>query len=89
MSSRAIPASPVLTVYPNPSNGGFVVLNDRPALIRIYDLLGREICSRQAERAGSVWLDLPGLSSGVYFLRASDIQNRREQSPAIKITLVK
>jgi hypothetical protein len=78
-----------VTVYPNPSNGGFVVLNDRPEVLRIYDLLGREVYSQQVERAGSVWLELPGLGSGTYFLTATSLVSSRDNSPTVKITLVK
>jgi hypothetical protein len=81
--------TPTLSVYPNPSNGGFVVSYDRPAWLRVYDILGQEVYSQTVERPGSIWLDLPGLSSGIYFLKATNTTDSRKSSPAVKITLIK
>ncbi|HEY3295832.1 MAG TPA: T9SS type A sorting domain-containing protein [bacterium] len=78
-----------LAVYPNPSNGGFVVTYDRPALLQMYDVLGQAVYAQRVQSSGSIWLDLPGLSSGTYFLKATNTTDGREQSPAVKITLVK
>jgi hypothetical protein len=86
---RPLPATPALTVYPNPSNGGFVVTYDRPAMLQIYDLLGREVYTQEVERPGSVWLNPPGLSSGIYFLKATITNGSREIIPPAKIILLK
>jgi hypothetical protein len=86
---RPLPVTPVLSVYPNPSNGGFVVTYDRPALLQMYDVLGQEVYSQRIQRPGSVWLDPPGLSSGIYFLKVTNLTGSRENIPPAKIILLK
>jgi len=86
---HAAPRARALTVYPNPSNGGFIIMMDRTEELRIYDLLGCEVYSHSLTGPGLVRLEVPNLSSGTYFLRTINGDGRRDNTPAVKITLVK
>ncbi|WP_181163683.1 T9SS type A sorting domain-containing protein [Pontibacter mangrovi] len=61
-----------MQVFPNPSHGE-VHLSEPYELVRVYDMLGREV-HRQTYRGPGVPLQLGHLSPGVYTLR---IQNRK------------
>ena len=57
-----------LEVYPNPSQGHFVVTNLKPGTVQLVDLSGRLIVNRQVGYSDEEF-DLDGLQPGVYILR--------------------
>lgn len=62
-------AEPILTVYPNPSNGSFTISlpnNVKAHDLRIYDLSGRTV---QQIQVSSTSVAVNGLSSGMYILQ--------------------
>jgi hypothetical protein len=62
-------------VYPNPSNGSFVItgnfINNQPVVISITDLIGAEFF-RQIFTTEIIQIELEELNSGVYFLKIED-----------------
>ena len=70
-------AAPVtLLLYPNPAplGGGATVelrgWTSGPATLTLYDVLGRTMRVTPAASGGTTYLDLSGMASGVYLLRA-------------------
>jgi len=59
-----------ITVYPNPNNGQFTIINSLSVQLNITDLSGREVKQLSLE-AGSTTLDLTNEESGVYFVKIS------------------
>lgn len=60
------------SVWPNPA--GNVVYVDAPAaaLVRVYDMQGREVLVQQVDAARPFAVELGGLEAGVYLLRVGD-----------------
>ncbi len=59
-----------LRIYPNPTNGVFVVELLSPSeKIMVYDISGREIKAYKVNGFGEVEIDLSGYSKGVYLIR--------------------
>lgn len=71
-SQPAFPANPLLTVWPNPTNGLVTVRWDvsGPFSYALYDLLGRNIINGSGSGSQSLSLNLNDFPSGVYFLRS-------------------
>lgn len=75
----AIPAGFRLSNYPNPFNPTttiqFTIVDRQPTIVRVYDLLGREVSTlvNEVKEPGTytVQFDGSGLSSGAYFTRVS------------------
>ncbi|HOC94584.1 MAG TPA: T9SS type A sorting domain-containing protein [Candidatus Cloacimonadota bacterium] len=70
----APPLSASLLCHPNPLRAGKAlnIRSGRPLRqLRVYNLRGQLVLSRELQaRRGTLTLDLPGLSSGIYLLRA-------------------
>ncbi len=69
---KSLPATPHLTVYPNPASGFAVI--DSPLAARVLDALGRVV---HATPAGQPRLDLKGLPPGAYVVRTTDGRTAR------------
>ena len=55
-------------IYPNPSSGVlFIAQNDEDVLVKISDMLGRQLLETMIKK-GKSSIDLTGLSRGIYFL---------------------
>lgn len=61
-----------INVYPNPSNTGFIVIENVIDFVRLFDPLGREVMlkNRQADASNTVQLDVSKLYPGIYFIHA-------------------
>lgn len=61
------------TVQPNPSNGGFALVNPTrsSAQVTMMDATGREVLGMRLVTAHTTWMDVSGLGAGVYYLHAS------------------
>ena len=57
----------LFTIFPNPSNSSSRIILDKPALIEVFDLLGRSIATSAMPL--SEWTFFP-TSPGTYFIRA-------------------
>ncbi|MBP3762405.1 MAG: T9SS type A sorting domain-containing protein [Bacteroidales bacterium] len=77
--ARDVAVNPVdalrLVVYPNPASSSVTVLLPQVADITLYDLMGRRLHSLQG-REGENTIDLNGLPSGLYLLRAAGAVQR-------------
>lgn len=58
-----------LDVYPNPTNGLFMIENPSMESIEIYDALGRIIFTDN-NRSGRIVVDLSNYDTGIYFIRS-------------------
>ena len=56
------------SVWPNPASGSVTIATDRPIVVTLLDVSGREVL-RQALPAGGARVDISRLMQGVYFLR--------------------
>lgn len=59
-------------VYPNPVNNGMLFLS-RPADVVLYDISGRKV----AEKKEASFLNVDGISKGVYLLQTADGTSRK------------
>lgn len=59
-------------IYPNPSNGDIIVVENVADFVRVFDPLGREIFlpNRTADANGKVMLNVSDLRSGMYIIHA-------------------
>jgi hypothetical protein len=61
---------PDLEVYPNPSQGKFVIRTDfSPSSLDLFDLTGRSYTVNYTENTGEIVLDLSNFMAGSYLLR--------------------
>ncbi|WP_130734750.1 T9SS type A sorting domain-containing protein [Flavobacterium sp. J27] len=62
-----------LTVYPNPSNGLFIISNKNAKIINeitVYDITGKNIFTRKnLESSSEIKVDLSNASNGIYFMK--------------------
>ncbi len=61
-----------ISVFPNPTDGRFIVRNDgeaAPLVISILDATGRAVSNARSVGKGDARFDISGLSDGVYLLR--------------------
>ena len=61
-------ADNIVRIYPNPSNGTFVIDlkdNDNNSEVRLFDLTGREIFYSK-ENSGLIYVDAQGLNAGMF-----------------------
>jgi Zn-dependent metalloprotease len=66
-----------LEIYPNPAHDNLIITAQQNiSAIRVIDMLGKTIISRDAENEKSVTLDVSALPAGVYFVKvnAGDVQ---------------
>jgi photosystem II stability/assembly factor-like uncharacterized protein len=68
VAGGSIEAGPELSIYPVPASGWLHVQPGQRSHIEVLDLLGRVVC-REVDMGSGV-LDIRGLSSGFYVLRA-------------------
>lgn len=59
-----------MKVYPNPSNGKVSVEAEGLVSVAVYDILGQEVMQNSVSD-NAITLNLNGLQSGVYFIKAS------------------
>jgi len=69
-------------VYPNPSNGQFVIETDNNWTMMVYDITGRIVASQQITK-GSNDINLLGQPSGLYMVRLFN----KEQTQTIRIVI--
>jgi hypothetical protein len=55
-----------ITVYPNPTNSTFVIDYDKAGLIKLYDMLGKEVLNQTFN--GKTEININHLHSGIYFV---------------------
>lgn len=69
---KAIETAPDLVIYPNPGDGVFYLSRkpdtDKP--VEIFDLLGQRIPVKLQYTDGSCWVDMNGMSNGIYIVKA-------------------
>ncbi len=58
----------LLEVYPNPSDGHFVITNLKPGILQVVDLSGREIIHYQVGYTDEQ-INMNGMKPGIYILR--------------------
>ena len=76
-----------LSVYPNPSNGHFVVAVDKRmgnAAVQVYSVYGQKVYSGATDADGRADLDLVGVSPGVYFLEVFNEKERLSRRVVVK-----
>lgn len=63
-----------LSIYPNPATSRFYIETTKypGAIIKIYDLQGKLIYTRQIDETGYAAIDVGGYASGMYLLRIGD-----------------
>ncbi|MBI4931305.1 MAG: PKD domain-containing protein [Bacteroidetes bacterium] len=60
----------IITIYPNPSNGVFVVVSEiKLSHIEIYNLLGKMVLNVPANQSTHLPINLSALTDGIYFLQ--------------------
>ena len=59
---------PEVSVYPNPTNGVFVVKGEAMERVEVYNMLGEMVCADNIHSDSHV-MDLKGCSGGMYLLR--------------------
>jgi len=72
------PAS--INVHPNPTNGRVQLEMPAPGVVELFDLNGRRVWQERLPQ-GTQWVDLQGVTSGVYLLRA-------EGTPATRVVIM-
>lgn len=72
LRTDAVAAKDAFAVYPNPVDTGVLYLN-RPADVVLYDLSGRKI----TEKTNASYLDVSGISKGIYLLEADQKTSRK------------
>ena len=60
-----------LQIYPNPTDGKIFVEANGLISVTVYDILGQEIMQQSDASGNAVTLNLSGLQSGVYFIKAN------------------
>ena len=89
---RTVPAAPTLSVFPNPTRGtasvAFASALPEAARIAVVDVLGRVVLRREVA-AGTVGVrvELGGLPSGVYGVRAVGAESR--QAATARVTVIR
>ncbi len=77
----------VFSVFPNPSNGNFNVVFNKPlngAVINLYNTLG-EVCFEEKSTTGLIReINLKNISSGVYFMKISSDNKQSVQKIIIQ-----
>jgi hypothetical protein len=63
-------------IYPNPSDGSFVLENNVESKVIIYDLSGRALLEKRFVQ-GEHQLDLTKLSAGIYILQSASVSEAR------------
>jgi|GEM_PF-6254026 len=66
-----------IIIYPNPNVGMFNIKFSKniPDEIRIFDLLGREVCQNLNNKSYNLIIQIDGLPSGIYLLRINQKNN--------------
>jgi hypothetical protein len=59
-------------LYPNPNAGVFTVVLRSESRVRVTDVTGKLVYSRDAVDQGKHVVELPGVDKGVYFVTVSD-----------------
>lgn len=70
-----------ISVYPNPSNGIFTIVNENITKIEVYDLVGKLVLKQENEFGVSSF-DLNQYPAGIYLAK---ILNKNNQSNTIKL----
>lgn len=66
LERAAAPASPELTLYPNPTDGVFYLSGDEEGVISIFDMSGKKVSALITDPTGQTRLDLTGYAAGLY-----------------------
>lgn len=70
LSTSGFEAISSLKVYPNPSNGMFMVDSSEAVVVAIYDITGKKIIEKNIS-AGTNVLDISNCTSGIYILKVA------------------
>ena len=66
-------------IFPNPTNGILTIKNptfaENETFVNVYDILGNEIIKNNKVDNISKNIDMSNLSTGLYFVRITDINN--------------
>jgi hypothetical protein len=73
----------VYKIYPNPSNSIFTIEIDKNALIEVYDLVGKQIVTKNIF-TGTNTLDISSYENGVYFAKITNTDNQTQTVKLIK-----
>jgi hypothetical protein len=68
----------MLTIYPNPTSGGYIRFNQAVSSLQIFDLSGRMILD-QNHISENQFIDISTMGRGVYVYRVVNAENRRVQ----------
>jgi hypothetical protein len=71
-------------VYPNPSNGVFMIDTVTKMQLSVYDLVGNQILSQEATE-GSSALDLTNVATGIYVVKATSTNGTTQSFKVIKL----
>ncbi|MEL6810760.1 MAG: spondin domain-containing protein [Bacteroidota bacterium] len=75
-----------VALFPNPAKGSVTISNTAPLQsVRIYNALGSEVLSLTNMNTTSKEIDLNGLSSGVYLVKATDDSNNETVKRLVKL----
>ena len=69
------PTTGDLKVYPNPTNGQIKIELNSPTTIEVVDIQGNTVLQQQTDSCVVV-LDLKGIQSGVYFVKANGVTEK-------------
>jgi hypothetical protein len=73
----------VYKIYPNPSNSIFIIDIDKNALIEVYNLLGKQIVTKNIF-SGTNTLDLSSYENGFYYAKITNTENQTQTVKLIK-----
>ena len=69
-------------IYPNPANNYVIVEGEDMRQVEIFDMMGRRLLSHNIENSSMI--DISGLTSGMYLLRTTDVNNNISMQKIIK-----
>lgn len=74
-----------LRVFPNPTSDYVKIYNTTIGLVRVLDLAGHEVLSKNYKGLNNVQMDISGLSSGTYFMIIQDLEGNSSTKKIVKI----
>jgi len=63
-------------IYPNPSDGHFIVSTNNPVKIEVFNSIGRWLLSKQVDAFSKDQLDLSSYPSGIYYVNYWENEER-------------
>lgn len=71
LSSNGFITENNITIYPNPSNGIFIIETQEDSTVELYDMIGKKVLSKKVS-IGSSNLDLSNYTNGIYLLTVTN-----------------